>query len=64
VEGSCVHGDESLGSIKCWELVELLSDWQLLRKKFSYILVGYFLRWDQFRLVTSLTWKFRRKVLG
>jgi hypothetical protein len=22
VEGSCEHGNESLGSIKCWEILE------------------------------------------
>jgi hypothetical protein len=28
VEESC----EPLGSIKCWEIIEWLSDWQLLKK--------------------------------
>jgi hypothetical protein len=32
VEGSCGHGNESSGSIKCWEVLEWLHDWRLLRK--------------------------------
>jgi hypothetical protein len=32
VEGSCEHGDESFGSIKCWEVPELLHNWQLLKE--------------------------------
>jgi hypothetical protein len=32
VEGSCKHGDETSGSIKCWEVLEWLHNWQLLRK--------------------------------
>jgi predicted deacylase len=32
VEGSCEHGNELSGSIKCWEILEWLSDWQLLKK--------------------------------
>jgi hypothetical protein len=26
------HGDEPSGSLKCWEVLELLHNWQLLRK--------------------------------
>jgi hypothetical protein len=29
VEGSCEQGDEPSGSIKCWEILELLRDWRL-----------------------------------
>jgi hypothetical protein len=29
VEGSCEHGNEPLGSIKCWEVLEWLHNWQL-----------------------------------
>jgi hypothetical protein len=32
MEGSCEHGDEPSGSIKCWELLEWLRNWQLLKK--------------------------------
>jgi hypothetical protein len=32
VEGSCEHGNETSGSIKCWEILERLSDWRLLEK--------------------------------
>jgi hypothetical protein len=31
VEGSCEHANESSGPIKCWEILEQLRDWQLLR---------------------------------
>jgi hypothetical protein len=32
VEGSCKHGNENSGSRKCWEILEWLSDWWLLKK--------------------------------
>jgi predicted deacylase len=32
VEGSCGHGNELSGSIKCWEVLEWLHNWQLLKK--------------------------------
>jgi hypothetical protein len=32
VEGSCEHGNEPPGSIKCWEVLEQLHNWQLLKK--------------------------------
>jgi hypothetical protein len=32
VEGSCEHGDEPSGSLKCWEVPMWLHNWQLLRK--------------------------------
>jgi hypothetical protein len=32
VKGSCEHGDEPSGSIKCWEILEQLSDCWLLMK--------------------------------
>jgi hypothetical protein len=32
VGGSCEHGNEPSGSIKCWEILEYLSDWRLLMK--------------------------------
>jgi hypothetical protein len=31
-EGSCEHGDETSRSLKCWEVPELLDNWQLLKK--------------------------------
>jgi hypothetical protein len=32
LEGSCEHGDEPSGSIKCWEVLEWLHNWRLLKK--------------------------------
>jgi hypothetical protein len=32
VEGSCEHGDEPSGAIKCSEVLELLHNWRLLKK--------------------------------
>jgi hypothetical protein len=32
LEGSCEHGNEPLGSKKCWELVEQLHNWRVLKK--------------------------------
>jgi hypothetical protein len=32
VEGSCEHGNEPSGSIKCWEVLEWLHNWWLLKK--------------------------------
>jgi hypothetical protein len=32
VEGSCEHFTEPSGSIKCWEVLEGLHNWRLLKK--------------------------------
>jgi hypothetical protein len=32
VEGSCEHGDELSGFLKCWEVPEWVHNWQLHRK--------------------------------
>jgi hypothetical protein len=32
VEGSYEHGNEPSGSVKCSEVLELLHNWQLLKK--------------------------------
>jgi hypothetical protein len=32
VEGSCEPGNEPSDSIKCWEVLEWLHNWQLLEK--------------------------------
>jgi hypothetical protein len=32
VEGCCEHGNEPSGSIKCWEVLEWLHNWRLLKK--------------------------------
>jgi hypothetical protein len=32
VDGSYEHGNEPSGFIKCWKILEQLSDWQLLIK--------------------------------
>jgi hypothetical protein len=31
VEGSCKHGNELSGSIKRWEVLECLHNWQILK---------------------------------
>jgi hypothetical protein len=36
VEGSCEHGNELSCSIKCWEIIEWLSDWAQLYRV-SYV---------------------------
>jgi hypothetical protein len=33
VEGSCEGGNKPSGSIKCWEILEWLHNWQLLKKR-------------------------------
>jgi hypothetical protein len=37
VEGSCEHGIEPSGSIKCWGVLEGLHNWQLLKREFIVI---------------------------
>jgi hypothetical protein len=32
LRGSCEHGNEPSGSIKCWEVLEQLHNWQLFKK--------------------------------
>jgi hypothetical protein len=32
VDGSCEHGNEPSGSIKCWEVLDWLRNWSLLKK--------------------------------
>jgi hypothetical protein len=32
VEGSCEHGNEPSGWIKCWVILEWLCNWRLLKK--------------------------------
>jgi hypothetical protein len=32
MEGSCEHGNETSGSIKCWKSLEELHNWQLHKK--------------------------------
>jgi hypothetical protein len=44
VEGSCEHGNEPSGSVKCWEIHGLLSDWQLIKKDSEYVTEG---RWSE-----------------
>jgi hypothetical protein len=31
VDGSCEHGNEHSGSIKCWEVHEWLNNWRLFK---------------------------------
>jgi hypothetical protein len=35
VEGSCEHGNEPSNSIKCWDVLEQLHNWRLLKKASS-----------------------------
>jgi hypothetical protein len=35
VKGCCDHGEEPSGSIKCWEILESLRSWKLLKKDLS-----------------------------
>jgi hypothetical protein len=32
VDGSCEHGNEPSGFIKCWEVLEQLHNWRLLKE--------------------------------
>jgi hypothetical protein len=32
VEGSCEHGNKTAGYIKCWEVLQSLHNWRLLKK--------------------------------
>jgi hypothetical protein len=32
VEGTCKHGNEPSGSIKCWDILEGLRNWRLLKE--------------------------------
>jgi hypothetical protein len=49
VEGSCENGDEPSGSIKRCEILELLSDWWLLKKD------SLSASWSQLVYLTSLS---------
>jgi hypothetical protein len=42
VEGSFEHGNEPSGSIKCWKILEWLSDCWLLKKVSGIIDISYF----------------------
>jgi hypothetical protein len=37
VEGSCEHGDEPSGSIKCWEAFEWLHNFSVSQEGFSSV---------------------------
>jgi hypothetical protein len=37
----CDHGSELSGSIKCWEVLEQLNDWWLLKKDSQVSSVGF-----------------------
>jgi hypothetical protein len=57
VEGSCEHGNETSGSIKCWEVLEWLHNWQLLKSKFvvdaGYYVTEFMVIVGAVRLVTA-----------
>jgi hypothetical protein len=42
VEGSCEHGNEPSDSIKCWEILEWLHNWHLLKKGSSPWIMFFF----------------------
>jgi hypothetical protein len=58
VEGSCEHGIELSGSIKCWEVPEELHNWLLVMKG-SRQICGVTLS-----LVTVLLYPFERFVVS
>jgi hypothetical protein len=43
-EGSCEHGNVPSGSIKCWEYLEELHNWQLLKKSSAPCVSGCYER--------------------
>jgi hypothetical protein len=47
VAGSCEHGNEPSGFIKCWEFLEWVSNCWLLKKK----LVGYYISLKVFQVL-------------
>jgi hypothetical protein len=49
--GTSEHGNESSGFIKCWEILEQLSDWQLLKMDSQFHAVMQFI--DSPPLVSS-----------
>jgi hypothetical protein len=58
VEGSCEHGDEPSGSLKCWEILEQLHNWRLLKKgsapQVSKIFLQFQLRPDKISVCSWL----------
>jgi hypothetical protein len=40
VKGSCEHGNEFSGSIKCWEILKERHIWRLLKKGSAQIICG------------------------
>jgi hypothetical protein len=40
VKGSCEHGIDPSGSIKCWEVLEGLHNWRLLRTRHAVVKRG------------------------
>jgi hypothetical protein len=52
MEGSCEYGNKTSGSIKCWEVLEWLHNWQLLRKGSSpYVSKYYDVSFAEFMLL-------------
>jgi hypothetical protein len=45
VESSCEHGNEPSGSVKYWEVLEWLHNWQFL-KKGSTLQVGKYVKFE------------------
>jgi hypothetical protein len=41
MEGSFEHGDETSGSITCWEILPWLHNWQSLELNYIQILAEY-----------------------
>jgi hypothetical protein len=47
VEGSCEDGNELSGSIKFWEILQWLYNWQLLKKgvHFRWLIMVHIIHW-------------------
>jgi hypothetical protein len=54
-EGSCEHGNASSGSIKCWEILEWLHNWRLLKNGSAPWVSEV---WPQLALLSYFTFEF------
>jgi hypothetical protein len=65
VEGSCEHGNEPVGSIKCWEILEWLHNWQPHKKDSAAWnqLVSYLVSYTKFDKRNTVSGRSRRNLL-
>jgi hypothetical protein len=54
MEGSCGYGNEPPGSIKCWEVLEYLHSWRLLKKGSALWVSEWVSEWDPYWLKTGV----------